>query len=270
MPHHTPKMGRRRLRRLILGRSVVVGILASVPVPQVEDALRAAVRRGLLRRLASLRQVDVEDDALDTLVAESDVRQRVDTMLALGNILVSLRDLGRPSLRRMLFGALSLRRFDQMLRTYEQASLFDHYCARHHLGPGIDPPLARRLRKDFDQAAKDTHGEVVRGALDAVAGGAWRTLGAVAGQVTATLREHRMAAGPVLLSTAATAVTALVSDARARATSLGRGGPRALWARVQGGLDRYSAHLATAYDHRVASVPRAPQGDGDDDDEGGR
>ena len=71
-------------------------------------------------------------------------------------------------------------------------------------------------------------------------------------------------------STAATAVTALVSDARARATSLGRGGPRALWARVQGGLDRYSAHLATAYDHRVASVPRAPQGDGDDDDEGGR
>ena len=42
MAQHNPPLGRRRLRRLILGRSVVVGIVASVPVPQMEDTLRAA------------------------------------------------------------------------------------------------------------------------------------------------------------------------------------------------------------------------------------
>jgi len=52
------------------------------------------------------------------------------------------------------------RRVEEMVHTFQIGTLFDHYCARHHVGAGVQGPDAARLRFAIDQAVAALHHEL--------------------------------------------------------------------------------------------------------------
>jgi len=54
-------------RRLILGRALLAGLAGLVPVPYIDDLLAGGVRSSLVKRLAQLRHVDVDGNAVAAL-----------------------------------------------------------------------------------------------------------------------------------------------------------------------------------------------------------
>jgi hypothetical protein len=141
-------------RRLILERAVLSGVVGLVPVPLIDDLLTEVVRGKLVRRLADQRQVDLTPSAVLILAEERQVTMaRNATLTAVS--LVALRYAWRK-----VFVALALsRRVEEMVHTYQIGTLFDHYCARHHVGAGVQGPDAARLRFAIDQAVAAVHHE---------------------------------------------------------------------------------------------------------------
>jgi hypothetical protein len=139
-------------RRLILERSVLAGAVGLVPVPLLDDLLTGLVRGRLVRRLAEARQVDLSPSAVLILAEERQVTMaRNATLTAVS--LVALRYAWRK-----VFVVLALsRRVEEMVQTYQTGTLFDHYCARHHVGAAVQGPDAARLRFAIDQAVASVH-----------------------------------------------------------------------------------------------------------------
>jgi hypothetical protein len=139
-------------RRLILERSILAGAVGLVPVPLLDDLLTGLVRGRLVRRLAEARQVDLTASAVLILAEERQVTlARNATLTAVS--LVALRYAWRK-----VFVVLALsRRVEEMVHTYQIGTLFDHYCARHHVGAGVQGPDAARLRFAIDQAVESLH-----------------------------------------------------------------------------------------------------------------
>jgi hypothetical protein len=54
------------------------------------------------------------------------------------------------------------------MQTFQVGTLFDHYCARHHVGFGLDHTRAVELRTAMDRAVQDTHGDALRNAFASV------------------------------------------------------------------------------------------------------
>ncbi len=146
-------------RKLIIGRSLLSGLAGMVPVPALDDALVRGMRRGLLGSLAERRQVDIDQAALDVLCADGPTVQPTTVWTVLSSAIPVLRP--RSWARRFLVGFLLLRRLDEVVRLFHLATLFDHYCARHHVGLAIDEAAARRLRPVFDETSKRTQREAV-------------------------------------------------------------------------------------------------------------
>ncbi|HWN67516.1 MAG TPA: hypothetical protein VNM90_07735, partial [Haliangium sp.] len=55
-------------RRLIISRSLAAAVASAVPVPLLDDWVRATILGGTLRKLAADHQVDVDEEALRNLV----------------------------------------------------------------------------------------------------------------------------------------------------------------------------------------------------------
>src|SRR5207253_1283110 len=113
-------------RPVILLRSLLVGMSGALPVPPLDEMLAQALRRGLLRKVAQSRSVDIDEAALDVLCAEDPTAKRLSTASAIGAALAALRPFRLT--RRLFAGVLILRQADEAMRTYQQATLFDHYC----------------------------------------------------------------------------------------------------------------------------------------------
>jgi hypothetical protein len=139
-------------RRLILERSVLAGAIGLVPVPLLDDLLTGLVRGRLVRRLADERQVDLTPSAVLILAEERQVTMARNATLTAVSLL-ALRYAWRK-----VFVVLALsRRVEEMVHTYQIGTLFDHYCARHHVGAGVQGPDAARLRFVIDQAVAALH-----------------------------------------------------------------------------------------------------------------
>lgn len=157
-------------RSQIVLRSLLYAASGAVPVPFLDDALRGGLRRGLFRHVAQQRKVDIDESALDVLCtdgpgATSEGRGVSSGIIAtIGSALSLLR--GRRWMRRMLVGVMVLRQLGEAQRLFQQATLFDHYCARHHLGPGIDANTARVLRQHFEEAGRAAGRELLTEAMD--------------------------------------------------------------------------------------------------------
>jgi hypothetical protein len=48
-----------------------------------------------------------------------------------------------------------------VVQTFQIGTLFDHYCARHHVGLGLDGARARALRDAMDQAIRRARGQAI-------------------------------------------------------------------------------------------------------------
>ncbi len=147
-------------RRLILGRAVLSGAAGLVPVPYLDDLLAGQVRAGLVRRIAELRRVDVDSNAVAEL--STPTGSRVLHAAGVGAVLLG----GAQRVwRRVAASLLVVRRADEAMQTFQIGTLFDHYCARHHLGLGLDGVRARALREAMEKAVRHARGQALEDAF---------------------------------------------------------------------------------------------------------
>src|SRR5207249_7336358 len=81
----------RAQRRTIAAHAVAAGIAGLVPLPFLDDALPALVKRAMLRRIALFRNVDVDEDALRVLAAEPSGPPGLGSLVGLGSLIRGLR-----------------------------------------------------------------------------------------------------------------------------------------------------------------------------------
>jgi hypothetical protein len=149
-------------RPLILSHSLLAGAAGLVPIPFVDDLLADAVRAALLRRIAEIHKVDVDPQAIAALRSPHSPHWSV-----LGAARLSVLAIGgtRRMVRRLATSLLLMRRADEAVETFQVATLFDHYCARHHVGLGLDGDKARRLRHAIERAIARARGEALQDAF---------------------------------------------------------------------------------------------------------
>lgn len=174
-------------RSVIFLRSVLVGAASILPLPGVSEALTSALRRGLLRHVAGLRHVDIEEEAVDEILAEPPKGKRFTVFSALNGAASFLKP--RRSLRRMVVALQFVHGIEESVRVFQRATLFDHYCAMHHLGAGVGVDKARRLRKTMDEASGMAQRELVGEAITQLVTQTARVLLALPGWAWAHIRR---------------------------------------------------------------------------------
>ncbi len=184
-------------RRLILGRALLSGAAGLVPVPYLDDLLAGQVRAGLVRRLADLRRVDVDGNAVAELATPTG--SRVLHAAGLGAVLLG----GAQKVwRRVAASILVVRRADEAMQTFQIGTLFDHYCTRHHVGLGLDGAKAKTLRDAMDQAIRHARGQALEDAFQRTLAGSRRLAGRVARRLLVEKVETELA-GPAHVYVAA-------------------------------------------------------------------
>jgi uncharacterized protein (DUF697 family) len=127
-------------RGLIVRRALLIGAIRGFfPVPMVDEQIARRVQAGLLGKLASGRQVDLPPAAAAELAAADGTAANLTVTAA---VLLLARLAGRKFLALLAAG----RGADEMARTYYRATLFDHYCAKLHVGGPLTADGAGRLR----------------------------------------------------------------------------------------------------------------------------
>jgi hypothetical protein len=121
-------------------------------MPFVDEWLAATIRRSAVRTLAHRRQVDL-DDAAVSAIADGPYAppswKRV-----LGSAVVGM--VVRRAVRKAFLVFLIGQRAREITRTFAVLTLFDHYCARVHVGAGLSAQAGRALREHIDQAVAAT------------------------------------------------------------------------------------------------------------------
>lgn len=148
-------------RSLVLSRALLAGAAGLLPVPYLDDLLAGAVRSALVRRLAEIRNVDVDANAVEELAHPAGSR-------VMGAATVGAAALGatRRAFRRLAASLLIVRRADESVQTYLYGTLFDHYCAKHHVGLGLDGKRAAVLRQTMDLAVQKTRVNAAKNAFN--------------------------------------------------------------------------------------------------------
>jgi hypothetical protein len=143
-----PGAGAPRLEHLAENRKLIVrrALLATavggvVPIPVLDDYFAGRVRAGMLIKLGERRQVDIAQSSADLL---GDPREGT----AVRNATLTAATLLALKLAwRKFFALLALgRRAEDMATTFQLGILFDHYCAKLHVGGEIDRTQAALLR----------------------------------------------------------------------------------------------------------------------------
>jgi hypothetical protein len=157
-------------RRLIVRRALLATAVGGViPIPVLDDYFAARVRAGMFMKLAERRRVDLVQSSAELL---GDPREGT----ALRNATLTVATLiALKRAWRKFFTLLALgRSAEEMASSFQFGMLFDHYCAKIHVGPGIDRPRAVELRAAIFAALAESE----RGALV----GAFREGGQVLGR----------------------------------------------------------------------------------------
>jgi len=139
-------------RRFIMRRALLATAVGGIiPIPVVDDYFAGRVRAGMLAKIAERRRVDLEPGAADLLGDARDGNtMRSATMFAA--MLVALKLAWKK-----FFAVLALgRRADDMATNYQLGMVFDHYCAKVHVGGGIDRAKAVMLRQVIFNALSES------------------------------------------------------------------------------------------------------------------
>lgn len=145
-------------RRAIIGRSLAAALASALPVPLVDDWLVFIIQSGTFRKLARDHQVDLDEDAVRNLVYGQLQSPSVGKLAA---TTVVLRVVAK-SWRKLMLTYLTTRRVHTAGRYFLRATLFDHYCARLHVGLGLDGESALALGEVIDEALASTPGGLSR------------------------------------------------------------------------------------------------------------
>ena len=139
-------------RGLIVKRSLLSTALGGIiPIPVMDEYIAVRVRAGLLMKLAEQRHVDLPQSSAELL---GDPREgsavRNATITAITLVALKLA-------WRKIFAILAAGRgAEEMASTFQFATLFDHYCAKMHVGGPIDRDQAAQLRKIMHSTVERT------------------------------------------------------------------------------------------------------------------
>jgi hypothetical protein len=129
-------------RRLVVRRALIATAVGGViPIPVLDDYFAGRVRAGMLMKIGERRQVDIAQSSAELLGDPRDGNAvRNATMTAATLLALKLA-------WRKFFAVLALgRRAEEMATTFQLGMLFDHYCAKLHVGGEIDRTQATLLR----------------------------------------------------------------------------------------------------------------------------
>ncbi|MCG8417336.1 MAG: hypothetical protein MJE77_05260 [Proteobacteria bacterium] len=156
-------------RRMIIGRSIAASIAGALPVPVLDTRLSFLIQRSTLRQIARSSQVDFDEAAAESLIYG---RVEPPKLVELAGQTLAFRVLAR-TWRKALMAYMAVRRARVASRNFLLATLFDHYCAKLHVGLGLDAALGAELRAAMDEAMACTPGglsqRMFRRALSATA-----------------------------------------------------------------------------------------------------
>jgi hypothetical protein len=129
-------------RRFIVRRSLLATAVGGVvPLPVMDEYLAGRVKAGMLMKLAERRQVDLAASSAELL---GDPRG---TTAVRNATLTAATLLALKLAWKKFFAILAVgRRAEEMASTFQLATLFDHYCAKVHVGAGLDRQRAIELR----------------------------------------------------------------------------------------------------------------------------
>ncbi len=145
-------------RRTIIGRSLAAAIAGAIPIPVVDEWLVASIRRGTIRRIAEARGVDIDDDAVRAIADGPESPPKWSELVGGG---LAIRLLSRQW-KKLLIVVLATKRAQAAGRNFEVATLFDHYCAREHVGMGLTHTSGKEVRALIDKARSETQGGLNR------------------------------------------------------------------------------------------------------------
>ncbi|HEY7372608.1 MAG TPA: hypothetical protein VIF57_10650 [Polyangia bacterium] len=139
-------------RRLIVRRALLATAVGGViPIPVLDDYFSGRVRAGMLAKIAERRRVDLAPGSADLLgdAREGNAVRNV-TLTAAAFLAIKLA-------WRKFFALLAIgRRADEMATSYQLGMVFDHYCAKVHVGGGVDRAQAAMLRQVIFAALSDS------------------------------------------------------------------------------------------------------------------
>jgi hypothetical protein len=129
-------------RRFIVRRALLATAVGGVvPLPVMDEYLAGRVKAGMLMKLAERRQVDLAASSAELL---GDPRG---TTAMRNATLTAATLLALKMTWRKFFAVLAVsRRAEEMASTFQLGTLFDHFCAKMHVGAGIDRERAIELR----------------------------------------------------------------------------------------------------------------------------
>jgi hypothetical protein len=139
-------------RRMIVRRALLATTVGGIiPIPVLDEYFAGRVRAGMLMKLAERRRVDLASSSAELI---GDPREGT----AVRNATLTAATLLALKLAwRKFFALLALgRRAEEMATTYQLGILFDHYCAKLHVGAGIDRLQAVQLRGAMHAALSDS------------------------------------------------------------------------------------------------------------------
>jgi hypothetical protein len=129
-------------RGLIVRRALLSSaIRAFLPVPMVDDVLAGRVRAGLYTKVAAGRQVDLPPASAAVL---ADAKE--EGAAAKLSFVAAAAVIAKFAGRKFLALVAASRGAEEMAKNFTSATLFDHYCAKLHVGGEIPLAEANRLR----------------------------------------------------------------------------------------------------------------------------
>ncbi len=143
-------------RRMIVGRSIASALAGLMPLPLIDDWLSSRVRRGTIRRIADMRGVDMDDDAVEAI---ADGPSAPPSWSRIAGVTFLVKAIGR-SWRKLIVTYVATQRAKHAAHQFQVATLFDHYCARLHVGLGLDRERGYQVRKLISQTIADTDGGI--------------------------------------------------------------------------------------------------------------
>lgn len=148
-------------RRMIIGRSLAAAAAGGLPIPLLEEWLASRILRGTIARIARERGVDLDAAAIRA-IADGPSHPPEWLELAGGTLVARL---AARTVRRAVWAYLIARRAKAASRGFLIATLFDHYCARLHVGMGLDGAAGAALREAIELALGETPGGLARRAF---------------------------------------------------------------------------------------------------------
>jgi hypothetical protein len=145
-------------RGLIVRRALLSSAIRGfLPVPMVDDVLAARVRAGLYTKVAAGRQVDLPP-APAAVLAQANGQSAASKLSFFATAAVIAKFAGRKFLALVAAG----RSAEEMAQTFTSATLFDHYCAKLHVGGEISAADATRLRTCIAASGRNSqHGPML-------------------------------------------------------------------------------------------------------------